>query len=302
MGSLRRTVFGVIAGLGFLSAGWAQAPASWCNPVSNPVYNDTAFLRGEISLVHAYQALPNQVSTVGGKAALDGDLNAFAVQAEVPVSDCLSLVAIKSLYLDFNPDQTLSKESGFIDLAAGLKLALVSQENYACTLRTTVEFPTGDDDVFQGNGEGNVSPALLFTWLNGNVGVNAAAGAVVPFNDAEESAVGYMSVGAAYRFTERLSTMLEVNWYRVLQEGDGDKNFDNQLPGLARVIDFEGGDLVNFGASNAESHADQVTAALGLRYQVLDNANLGVAYEIPVTPEETGVMDYRVTTNLSLTF
>jgi hypothetical protein len=278
-------------------------PETWRNPISNPVYNDVAMIKREVRLVYIWNAFPGHIDTLAGDLPVGGDLNAFAVQFELPITSNLSIVANKSGVVDVNPDSTLNEQEGWNDLAAGLKWAFWQQDCYTAALRATVEFPIGDDDVFQSNGDGHISPALLVTYCTDRVTVNTIIGATLPFNEDEESTVGYLSLGGAYRFTDRLSGHLELNWFRVLEEGDGEADFDGQLAALVpNISEFEGGDLVNFGAVNGERHPNFVSLAIGARYQLTERLGIGVAAEMPLTSEERGLMDERITANLTFKF
>jgi hypothetical protein len=74
---------------------------------------------------------------------------------------------------------------------------------------------------------------------------------------------------------------------------------EHLVPGLAG---FEGGDLINLGATNSEDHRDFVSVAAGARFQLHENISLGVAYELPLTEKEHGLMDQRLTVHLTATF
>lgn len=273
----------------------------WAKPLTNPVYNDFAMIKREVNLLFVYQALPSHIESAGLNLPLDGDLMAYAIQAELPLTESLSLVANKSGYTDLNPDNTLSKEEGMNDLSAGLKWAFLSCENYTLAARLTVEFPIGETEVFQGNGDGNVSPALLGTYLTGNNAFNAVVGAILPLDNDEESTMGYASIAHAYRLTEWMSTHLELNWLSVIESGSGDATFSNQ-PGVGGLLQFEGGDLINLGATDSEDYRDFVSVAAGTRFQLGENVSLGLAYEIPLSEKEHGLMAQRVTVHLTATF
>lgn len=97
--------------------------------------------------------------------------------------------------------------------------------------------------------------------------------------------------------------LLEVNWYHVINDGDGGKRYDEQLGGgLPGAIAFEGGDLLNWGAAKASDNADIVTMAAGFRSRLQDNVQLGVAYEIPLTDQQENLMDKRLTIDLIWNF
>ncbi len=283
-----------------------QAPENfvWSSPVSNPVYSDTAMIRRELRVVYVQQDLPSHIKTTLGKLPLDGDLNAVAVQLEWPLTESLSLVANKSGYIDFNPENTLSKQEGYADLSAGLKWAFKQDDNLALALRATVEMTTGSDRVLQQNGDGHISPALLMTRFCGRTALNGVLGATIPFDSSEESTLGYLSLAAAYSHTQKLSSHVELNWFRVLANGHGEASSDKQLGGtlIGSVTQFEGGDLINLGSEDGNKHANFVSLAIGARYMLTNNFSLAVAYEAPLTSKDLGLMEDRVTTTLTYNF
>ena len=283
-------------------AGEGAAPI---HPITNPVYADTAIPESKVTIIGAHHRLPDRISLFNGtKANLDGDVNVFAVQVEYAFNDTLSLTAIKDGYVDFNPDNTLSHEEGFNDIALGLKWAFYQDGDWTAAVRGTIELANGDDEVFQGNGDGNLSPALLLTRISDASQCNLTLGAVVPFDDDEESTISYVSYGHTRKLTDKFSVLGEVNWLRVLSEGGGKANFGASQGGtlVPGAVAFEGPDLFNLGSANGGDNADAVTAALGVRYQFTDAINAGIAYEVPLTDEEDGLFEDRVTLSITVAY
>jgi len=277
----------------------------WAKPISNPIYTDLALQKREVNLIYAYQNLPTQVELASGAhVPLDGDIRTMHIQAEIPVMENLSIVANKAGWIDYNTgDDALGLDShqGLSDLSGGLKWSFYQDEKVAAALRGTVEIPIGNNEVFQGNGRGSASPALLLTHLGESYVVNGLLGAEVPFDSSERSTMGYAAASFGYRFTQRLAGLLEINWFRVLESGHGEAAFSD-VPNLDNAVSFEGGDLINFGAPKSEIHRDFVSGAIGARCQINPCTHLGVSYEIPLTTEDQGVMDERVTVDFGYTF
>ena len=93
----------------------------------------------------------------------------------------------------------------------------------------------------------------------------------------------------------------------MLSSGDGSASFGNpSAPApddlVSSVVEFEGGDLFNLGAANSDENRDIVTAAVGMRYKLTDLMDLGVAYELPLTDEESNLMDNRITLDIVFKF
>ena len=89
-------------------------------PISNPTLFDLALPGTNVHPIFLHHRLPDSISpglTVGG------DVQLYALQFEIALNERLSIVAVKDGYVEMNPDSTLSDESGFANLGAGLKYA-----------------------------------------------------------------------------------------------------------------------------------------------------------------------------------
>lgn len=282
----------------------ASAPtnafADAITPLSNPTLAGLALPRTNIHAMVMHQQISDSISVGNGaaEAPLGGDLNIVAVQLEYAFNERLSLIATKDGYIDFNPDNTLGDEEGFANLAAGLKYAFIYDEanQFILSGSAVVELPTGNRDVFQGYGDGAVNLSLSTLKLQDGWQLSTAAGVQLPFDTKENAVTGFVSAHASYQLTERFTPVVELNWFRVLSEGEGDGHIASTL------TDFEGGDLINLGSTNASANKDIVTAAAGARYKLNDAISLGAAYEIPLTAEEDNLMKSRITVDALWTF
>jgi len=267
-------------------------------PISNPVLVDSPEVGTLVHPVFIYQAHPDHLKTTAGKVPAGGDFQVYAVQLEYAFNSDLSLIAVKDGYIDFNPDETLTATDGWADLSAGLKYVFLREEGLVASAKVVVELPTGDDKVWQGNGKGAVDPAVAFAKKSGLLQVNGTLGGVIALDD-ERSSLLYTSLHLSYEVVTNFFPLVELNYMRVLDEGDGGRRFKEQADGgVPSIARFEGGDLINFGASNAGDNPDFVSLALGARYRVCSAVDLGVAYELPLTDNEASLMDYRITVDL----
>ncbi len=274
-------------------------------PISNPTLFDLALPTTNLHPIFLHHRLPSSVNTtINPNLPLGGDVQLYALQFEIAMNDRLSIVATKDGYVDFNPDSTLSKSSGFANLGAGLKYAFlldpVSQTAVSGTM--TFELPTGNSDVLQGEGKGSVNMILNGLKLIDDWQFAAAAGAQIPFSD-EQSTNGFISTHASYEFCSWFIPLVKLNWFHVIDAGNGAGNFAGQVGGaVPGVINFEGGDLFNLGGVNSANNRDFVTTAIGFRSRVTDAATLGFAYEIPLTEDGDSLMKDRITLDLVWTF
>lgn len=274
-------------------------------PITNPTLFDLAVPRTQLHAIYMHQQFPSSLNTAIGSVPADGNFNLGALQLEYAFSDRFSLVAMKDGYIDLNPDETLSEESGFANLAAGFKWAFHYDpiNAFAASITAQVEIPTGNSDVFQGTGDGAFIPSLNLLKLWDRFQFASTVGLHVPFDNDEESTTFFGSAHLSYALTDRIFPLVELNYFRVLDEGDGGRRFNDQVGGLVpAVAEFEGGDLINLGASNADESGDLITLGLGLRFRLNDNVDLGAAYEIPLTDEEDNLMDSRITLDLVYRF
>ena len=281
--------------------GFAQAR----RPISNPTLFDLALPGTNIHPIFIYHGLPDQISALGTKVPFGGDVEVYALQFEFALNERLSIVATKDGYLDMNYDNpAISDQNGFANLGAGLKYAFildpVSRTALSGTL--TFELPTGNSDVLQGEGDGAVNLILNGLKLVDDWQFAGSAGLQIPFSD-EQSTMSFISAHASYEICSWFIPLVELNWFHVLDAGDGTGNYPQYLNGaLPAAIEFEGGDVFNLGAKNSGQNRDFVSAAFGFRSRITDNINIGAAYELPLTDEEDSLMDDRVTVDLIWTF
>lgn len=283
-----------------------DAFASAIRPISNPTLFDLALPRTNVHAIYLNQQMPDRVSLAnGGSADLGGDFQVYALQFEYALQERLSLVATKDGYVNFDPDATLHPQEGFANLAAGVKYALIFQpENgFALSGTATVEIPTGSRGVTEGEGDGAMN--LIMTSLNmlGDWQFSSGAGVHVPFDADVNAMTSFVSSHVSYQWHQYFIPLVELNWYHVIDQGDGGSRFQDQIGGaLPSAIAFEGGDLLNWGAAHAKDHADTVTMAAGFRSCVMESLHLGLAYEMPLTPVRNNLMENRWTLDLIWNF
>lgn len=300
---MRRVQIGLLTAAAAFAAGTSVGLAGDpIRPVSFPTLVDSPDVSTYVHPIVIYHKLPDQVNTTLGKVPVGGDLEVYALAAEIALGKDLSVIAVKDGYIDFNPDDTLVAESGWADLAAGLKYVFLRQEGLVASAKLVAELPTGNDDVWQGNGDGTLDPAVAASKQIGNLQLNGTVGFIQPISDDETSSF-YNSWHVSYNIADRLFPLVELNHMHVTKSGNGAKAFDAQADGAVPAIAlFDGNDLVNLGASNGDVNPDYVTLALGARVRLCDYADLGAAYEFPLTDEENSLTDSRITADLVVKF
>jgi len=281
----------------------APAPTGFesaIRPITNPTLFDLAVPRTQIHAIYMHQQIPDYLSIQGSKLPVDGDFNLFAIQFEYAFTERFSVVATKDGYIDFNPDgDALNSSEGFANLAAGIKYAMIykPEDQFILSGIATVEVPTGDSDVWQGEGDGALNMTLTSLKMWDRLQTAGAMGLHIPFDNDAESFTGFLSAHLSYEVCPWFIPLVELNWYHVFEEGDGSTRFDDQPP-VSELVNFEGGDLINFGAANSGVNEDIVTIGLGFRSRLSQAVTVGFAWETPLTDEKENLMDNRFTADL----
>ena len=274
-------------------------------PISNPTLFDLALPTTNLHPIFLHHVLPDQITAGGGKVPFGGDVQLYALQLEYALSERLSIVATKDGYVDMNFDNPAFTDSdGFANLGGGLKYAFLLDpiSRTALSGSLTFEFPTGNSDVLQGEGDGLANVIFSGLKLVDDWQFAGGAGLQIPFSD-EQATTGWLSAHASYEVSKWFIPLVEINWFHVLDEGNGTGNFGGQLGGgIPGAVQFEGGDLFNLGATNASDNPDFVSAAVGFRSRLTDAVTAGFAYEVPLTDEDDSLMKERFTLDLTWKF
>ena len=271
--------------------------ASARRPISNPTLFDLALPTTNIHPIFLHHRLPNVLRP---GLPVGGDVQLYALQFEIALNERLSIVATKDGYVEMNPDTTLSGDSGFANLGAGLKYAFIldPDSGMAVSGSATVELPTGNSGVFQGEGDGLINLMVNGLKLHEQWQFAGTVGLQAPL-DNEQAMNSWVSAHASYEVSSWFIPLVEVNWFHVLDAGNGTGNYPSQVGGaVPAVIPFEGGDLFNLGAVGAGNNRDFVTAAFGFRSRINEQVDIGVAYEMPLTDDDGSLMKDRVTVDL----
>jgi hypothetical protein len=274
-------------------------------PITSPTLFDLAVPRTSANLIYINQSMPGSITAADGSSVmLGGDFNVYALQLEYALNERTSIIATKDGYIDFNPDNTLNPNEGFANLGAGIKRALIynPEDQFILSGIVGVEVPTGNSDVWQGKGDGALDLRLTTVKLWDRIQLATSASLHIPF-DNSESTTGMVNIHASYEVTPWFIPLIELSWFRTLDEGDGSFGFKDQLGNaVPQIASFEGGDLINWGTANGEENADIINLAVGFRSRLSDHATFGIAYEFPLTNDNETLLDERITASLTYTF
>ncbi len=252
-------------------------------PLTSPTTFESPVIQSNLEPVVMNQRMPS------GSVFSGGDFHVYALQARWAVTDRLAIVATKDGYINFNPDVGMD-EDGWADIAGGLKYAIVNnpERGILVTPGLIYESQSGSREVFQGNGNGVLRPFLSAAWDRGAPQFMGAIGYNLPFDTDEESTSIDAHFQFAYQATPVFAPLIELNAITYTRNG------------RAAPFDFEGGDLINLGSNDVKGNT-VVTGALGARFRLRKNLQLGVAYEIPLTSRED-LLDDRVTLDAVFSF
>ncbi len=290
-------------------------------PMSNPVYTTGGALNKTfVRPVFIYQHLPSKIDTVVDKALglkdlpLDGHVRGFALQAGVAINERFSIVAVKDGYVNCRPDNILGDHDGWVDLAAGLQYSFYysPETDTSVAGRLIFELPTGSDQVFQGNGKGNMAPSIHFLKGIDKIELAGALGFVIPFDSSEENYLFFDSWHASYEVFPWFHPLIEINHFYTIKAGNRSKYIRKLVrdEGLgdaiaktlgtskeddlvASIATFNGCDLINLGGKYSSEHRNLATMAVGARFPITKWLSIGYAYEFHLTSKENALISDR---------
>jgi hypothetical protein len=252
------------------------------SPVANPIFFEDAIIRSEIRPIFAHHRIDD--GFLGG-----GDAQLYALQLRYAITDRLAFIATQDGYFQIN-NAAVGNPDGWMDLALGLKYAVIDDTDNAFILTPgfTFHLPTGSKEVFQGRGDGEWNLFVAAQKGFGDFHLSTNVGVRLPHDMDAQSTILHYSVMADYYTCRWFIPFVAFDAFTVLDAG-------NNI-GLSS----EGYDVINFGASGADG-VTQGTIAVGWRSRLLDNLDLGVAYQKAVI-EPLGLTDDRITVDLSIRF
>jgi hypothetical protein len=247
-------------------------------PLVNPLFNETPYITTEARAVYLGYELPDDFITGGGS------IDVYALELRLALTDRLGFIASKDGYADIEFDGVLPDESGWANISAGLKYALIDDPANQTIVTAGVEYemPIGTLETagidLQGDGDGFVDFFLTGARAWHKVGLQGSIGYNLALDDDRNSSVLHYSAHIDYELAPNFFPIAEINGITVAKDG-------NRTP-----VDFEGFDLVNFGSTDAGT---VVTLAFGGRYRFSSNLQMGAGYEFPVSDDED-IIDRKI--------
>ena len=239
-------------------------------PLSNPLFNETPWITTEARPIHFRQKIPNGFLSNGG------DIVVTAVELRLAVTERFGIIATKDGYADIDFDAALPDESGFANISLGGKYAVVSDPSKGAlvTIGAEYEAPIGNLRTagidLQGEGDGFLDLFVSGARTVGNWGLQGNAGVNLAIDGDHDTSMLHISGHADYDLGG-VYPLVEINAFIPVRDGD-------RTP-----VNFEGVDLVNFGATDPDG---VVTGALGVRFTPHRNVVLGLGYERTLSDQE----------------
>jgi hypothetical protein len=277
-------------------------------PMASPYLFEDPFITTGVQGVGIWHDFPGD-SVFGG-----GDAWVVALQARVAITDRLALIATKDGYIFMDPanDAVFKDNDGFFDITAGLKYALIDmpEKNFIASPSLRFDIPVGDRDVFSGNGDGVVIPAMSAAWGIDKFHVIGDLGGRIPFDRDKESTSLFYHLHLDYALLEYFVPLIELSGYHWTNSGDGSATVHgtkispalslSEAQAALGVGRFEGADLVNLGSEGVAGN-DLVTLAFGAKIPLNRHVAFGVIYELPITHRED-IFNQRVMMSVVLEF
>jgi hypothetical protein len=253
-------------------------------PVFDPLYFEDPTIRTEIRPIFIWHNINSDFITHGG------DVQVYAVQARVKLTDRLAFIATEDGYIDMKPSAVLPHTHGWADIALGFKYALIDNpaNQFILTPGFKVTIPTGSQSVFQGNGSGVWDLFVSAEKGFGNLHTTGNIGFRVPNDMSADSTIFHWDLQADYYACQWFIPFVGLNGTTVIASG-------NRIP-----LSVEGSDLINFGSS-LSGGATEVIVAAGFRSRLHKNVDIGFAYQKGLT-EKNGLFDDRFTVDAVIHF
>jgi hypothetical protein len=265
------------------------------SPETNPFLFEDPRSLTELRPVFIYQSIPKKNYAYNG-----GSIDFFGVQGRVALTDSISVVMSKLGGLWVHPGSEAIPEfagdhSDFANIDLGPKWTFLRNERSGTlgALGVWFEIPTGGSKIQDSDGL-SIFPFLTMAQNFGRSSYgsfNAIGEIGYSFGvDNKPSDFFMTSLHLDYDIgnLHKIYPLLEMNWRYYTNNGS------------ARVLGFEGGDLINYGATDI-SGRNNLSLAPGVRYKFNECVQMGTALEFPLVGTKD-IQNFRWTFDLILRY
>jgi hypothetical protein len=247
------------------------------SPVTDPFLFEDPRSLTQVRPIFLYQTIPSKNPGFKG-----GNIEFFGIEASVALTERWSVILSKLGGIWINPSGSAlppynGDRSGFAEVNIGPQWTFIRNEHSGTlgALGLIFEIPTGSKSTFQDTGSLSLVPYLTF-------GQNFFRSSYGSFN-------GIGQIGYSFATDSKRSDFFKANLHLDYDIGNLHKFYPlieldwryYTKNGNTIHQNFEGGDLINFGATDITDRNNLLLAA-GLRYQFNRNFQLGTAIEFPV--------------------
>lgn len=253
-------------------------------PIGAPLYFEDPFINSDLRLIFIWHDFPESSQLRGG------ELTAYALQARIALTERLQFIATGNNYSHVT-SPILDDDSGYNDLAAGLKYAFIVDHDNDFLLSAGLrwKFSNGHAGVLQGNVD-ELSPFITAYKGWGKWNFIADVVGRIAMDEHDGNHILSWDLHVDYELFDDFFPLLEIHGLHYLSNG-------SRLP-----LDIGGLDYGNFGSSDVAGTA-AFWGGLGFRWNIVDHVSWGAVYEFPLqNPQNNDIFNQRVTTNLILTF
>ncbi len=256
-------------------------------PVGSPLYFESPFVNTSLRFLYLHHDFPNE-GQIGG-----GNLNVYAVQARVALSERLAFIATKDGYSDLNAG-ILPAEEGWNDAAVGLKYAfLVDRENdFVMTGGLRWEWENGDREVLMGADQ-ELSPFISVAKGWDRFHFIGAVNGRIPTDQNDGNNILSWDLHFDYDIAPEtlpgFAPIFEVHGLHYLSDGE-------RLP-----LSIGGLDYTNLGSTNVAGSA-VIWGGIGFRWKLTPHWSVGSTWEFPFHSPDDDIMGNRVTVDMILSW
>jgi hypothetical protein len=263
------------------------------SPMSNFIFFEDPRTLTEARPIFFHHNLPDGIGTANLPG---GDVQLFALQLRLALTERLSVIAVKDGYIvadiDGGPLDNLLND-GWADVTAGLKYNLLRDTCRGRLLSTgvTYEIPMGSQRALQDIGDGEfhffVSGGTRL-WCD-RAHYLGAVGYRVPAHGGLQTSSFHWSNHFDVKLTDRTYLFTEFVWWHWTEGAPGGANL-----GVA------GQDAFNLSSANVAGN-DLFTQSVGAKFKPSGNTELGVSFEYPLSSFED-ILANRVQAELILRY
>lgn len=234
-------------------------------------------------------------STIGGGISAGGQVQVYAMQFRIALTDRLSIIATKDGYIVDNTNGTLGSimSDGWADVSAGLKYTLLRDpcEGRLLSAGFTYEMPVGSSSALQAQGDGEFYMFLTGgqRFWDGDAHYLTSLGYRLPADTSLQTQSIQWSNHFDVRLTDTVYAFTETAWWHWTGDASNGTAY-----GVA------GADLFNLRSTNVAGN-NLFTQNVGFRYKPSGNFTTGIAYEFPLSNNKD-LFDGRLTIDMILRY